>query len=96
MLLETNRKKTTIWVSALTFGIVAVIFTGFYLSRLDSVNKMQEAANNPSGIIVYDTLCYGGFTGSIPYTLGTGRRELTETAQWTDVEAATSLISDLR
>ena len=85
-----------IWVSALVFGIVIVIFMGFYLSRLDSVNKMQEAAGNPSDYIVYDTLCYGGFAGSVPYTLGTGRRELTETAQWTDVEAANSLISDLR
>ena len=40
MILETNRKKTTIWVSALTFGIITVIFMGFYLARLDSVNKM--------------------------------------------------------
>ena len=80
MLIESNRKKTTIWVAALVVGIVALIFTGFYASRLDSVYKMQELAGNPKDFIVYDTLCYGGFPSSIPYTLGTGRRELTETA----------------
>ena len=89
MTLESKKKKMSIWITATIFGVISLIFAALYLARFDSVAKMQEAANNPDDYVVYDTLCYGGFAGSIPYTFGTGtRRMLTETAQWTDVEAA--------
>ena len=91
----------SILITASVIGVISLIFAALYLARFDSVAKMQEAADNPDDYVVYDTLCYGGFPGSIPYTFGTGRsrsgtRMLTETAQWTDAEAAESLMSDLR
>ena len=103
MALESKKKKMSIWITASIIGVISLIFAALYLARFDSVAKMQEAANNPDEFVVYDTLCYGGFAGSIPYTFGTGTgrsrkgaRMLTESAQWTDVEAAESLMSDIR